>query len=288
MASGHASTESGARTALPARIVTQLREILGKHGVLDRYEDLLVYEYDAYMDRSMPQVVVRPTSGQQVAAVVQLAARERLAVTARGGASGLSGGVIPVQGGIMIDLNLMHGILDAEQRGLFVDSLEGRLKAHHGGNHHDKGGFMHMKKLAEDLKLTDDQKSQIHGIMRDSFKSAMKAHMGGHHHVDHAAAPPAQGEKTEEAPASPEWKGAARGMPHHGGKKAIEAFRGDKLDLDAVAPAHDMKKMGRFGVEHVVTTAEKILPILTPEQRKIAAEKLRTMAAQGDSSLIVH
>ena len=114
MATGHASAESGARTALPARIVTQLREILGKNGVLDRYEDLLVYEYDAYMDRSLPQVVVRPTSGQQVAAVVQLAARERLAVTARGGASGLSGGVIPVQGGIMIDLNLMHRVLEVD------------------------------------------------------------------------------------------------------------------------------------------------------------------------------
>lgn len=114
MASGHASAEGGARTALPARIITQLREILGKNGVLDRYEDLLVYEYDAYMDRSLPQVVVRPTSGQQVAAVVQLAARERLAITARGGASGLSGGVIPVQGGIMIDLNLMHRVLEVD------------------------------------------------------------------------------------------------------------------------------------------------------------------------------
>ena len=82
MASGHASAESGARAALPARIVSELREILGPDAVLDRYEDLLVYEYDAYMDRSLPQVVVRPTSGEQVAAVVRLAARERLAVTA--------------------------------------------------------------------------------------------------------------------------------------------------------------------------------------------------------------
>jgi glycolate oxidase len=114
MASGHASTESGARAALPARIVGELRQILGPDAVLDRYEDLLVYEYDAYMDRSLPQVVVRPISGEQVAAVVRLAVRERLAVTARGGASGLSGGVIPVEGGIMIDLNRMYRVLKVD------------------------------------------------------------------------------------------------------------------------------------------------------------------------------
>jgi glycolate oxidase len=115
MASGHASAESGARTGLPARILGELRQILGQDAVLDRYEDLLVYEYDAYIDRALPQVVVRPTSGEQVAAVVSLAARERLAVTARGGASGLCGAAIPIQGGIMIDLNLMHRVLEIDE-----------------------------------------------------------------------------------------------------------------------------------------------------------------------------
>src|SRR4051812_39720012 len=105
MASGHASATEGARAALPSRVIAELRAIVGADAVLDQYEDLLVYEYDAYMDRSLPQVVVRPISGEQVAAVVRLAARERLAVTPRGGASGLSGGMIPVEGGIMLDLN---------------------------------------------------------------------------------------------------------------------------------------------------------------------------------------
>src|SRR5215207_4503992 len=114
MASGHASATEGVRAALPRRVVDELRAIVGADAVLDQYEDLLVYEYDAYMDRSLPQVVVRPTSGAQVAAVVQLATRERLAITARGGASGLSGGVIPVAGGIMIDCNLMHRVLEVD------------------------------------------------------------------------------------------------------------------------------------------------------------------------------
>src|SRR5215207_5620209 len=115
MASGHASATEGARAALPRRVVDELRAIVGADAVLDQYEDLLVYEYDAYQDRSLPQVVVRPISGEQVAAVVRLATHERLAITARGGASGLSGGVIPVHGGIMLDLNRMHRLLDVDQ-----------------------------------------------------------------------------------------------------------------------------------------------------------------------------
>ena len=67
MASGHASAESGARTGLPARILGELRQILGQDSVLDRYEDLLVYEYDAYIDRALPQVVVRPTASTSLA-----------------------------------------------------------------------------------------------------------------------------------------------------------------------------------------------------------------------------
>jgi glycolate oxidase len=115
MASGHASATEGARASLPRRVVDELRAIVGADAVLDQFEDLLVYEYDAYQDRSLPQVVVRPISGEQVAAVVRLASRERLAITARGGASGLSGGVIPVEGGIMLDLNRMHRLLEVDQ-----------------------------------------------------------------------------------------------------------------------------------------------------------------------------
>src|SRR5437764_1397908 len=81
MASAHTSVGTGARGSLPARVIGELRDILGPDAVLDRYEDLLVYEYDAYMDRSLPQVVVRPTSGAQVAALIT---RERLLGTPGG------------------------------------------------------------------------------------------------------------------------------------------------------------------------------------------------------------
>ncbi len=88
--------------------------IVGPDAVLHEPEDLIVFEYDAYLDRALPQVVVRPSSAPQVVEIVRLAAREGLAVTARGGATGLSGGVIPIAGGVVVDLNLMHRIRDVD------------------------------------------------------------------------------------------------------------------------------------------------------------------------------
>jgi Spy/CpxP family protein refolding chaperone len=164
----------------------------------------------------------------------------------------------------------LHTILDAEQRSAFVDALEKQMKAKHGEHaEHMRGGFGKLKQLAEDLKLTDAQKSQIRDAFHDAHKDgreAWKRHARG-----------------EEGPSHAEWRNRA----HHG-KKALEAFREESFDLDKVAPPHDMKAMARFGTDRMSGLAEKILPILTPEQRKIAADKIRSMAATGDATLLVH
>lgn len=166
-------------------------------------------------------------------------------------------------------LTKLHSLLDADQRGAFVDALEKQMKAkreEHFG-HGRMGGFAKLKQLGDDLKLTDDQRSQIrdalHGAGREA-KEAWKehAHEGGF--------------------ARHEWNGEAPG------KKAFEAFREDHFDFDKVAPKHDMKGMARFGTERINAVAQKVLPILTPEQRKIAADKIRAMAAAGDASLLGH
>jgi glycolate oxidase len=99
---------------LSPHVVSELRAIVGRAAVIDAPEDLLVYEYDAYIGRALPYVVVQPSSGEQVAATVRLAVREGLALTARGGGTGLSGGVIPIDGGIMIDFNRMHRIFEVD------------------------------------------------------------------------------------------------------------------------------------------------------------------------------
>jgi Spy/CpxP family protein refolding chaperone len=168
----------------------------------------------------------------------------------------------------------LHTILDGEQRNVFVDALEKQMKSKHGERgDHMRGGFGKMKQLAEDLKLTDAQKSQIKDAFHDLHKEGKQHHARGPHQN--------RGDVQNTAPN--EW----RGGPHHG-RKAIEAFREESFDLDKVAPQQDIKPMARFGTDRMSAMAEKLLPILTPEQRKIAAEKIRAMAAGGDSSLLVH
>ncbi len=149
----------------------------------------------------------------------------------------------------------------------------------HGGEHHKLGGFGRMKELADELKLTDDQRSKLHDAIKDSMHDAheeWKAH-GEHGRGERGEAGERRGKAGEHGKA---------GM--RGGKHALEAFREDKLDLDKVAPPHDMKAMASFGTERVAAFAERILPILTPEQRKIAADKVRAMAANGDGALLGH
>ena len=166
----------------------------------------------------------------------------------------------------------LHGLLDAEQRNAFVDALETQMKARRGEHRaHAMGGFGKLKQLADDLKLSDEQKSQIKDVMREAHKEGKEAWK------QHARA-----RGGERGPGHAEWKG------HRGGKKALQAFREDKLDLDKLAPPRDVKAVGRFANVQVTSTAEKVLPILTPEQRKIAADKLRAMAASGDASLLGH
>jgi Spy/CpxP family protein refolding chaperone len=66
------------------------------------------------------------------------------------------------------------------------------------------------------------------------------------------------------------------------GKKALDSFRSDKFDPNAAAPSADQVRVrASAGSTRMVGVVEKVLPILTPEQRKIAAEKVRGMANAG-------
>jgi glycolate oxidase len=100
------------------KLVRELQAIVGRDGVIHAPEDLLVYEYDATIERGLPEAVVLPTTAEQVSQVVKLARRRGLPVVARGAGTGLSGGAIPAAGGILLVMTRMKRILeiDAENR----------------------------------------------------------------------------------------------------------------------------------------------------------------------------
>jgi len=98
----------------PGRLVRDLKAAIGEAWVLHEPEDLLVYEYDATIDRGLPEAVVLPDSAEQVAAAVRIARRHSVPVTARGAGTGLSGGAIPCEGGVLIVTARMNRILELD------------------------------------------------------------------------------------------------------------------------------------------------------------------------------
>ncbi len=93
-------------------LLKQLRDVLGPDAVLSRPHERLVYESDAFtLARGRPDAVVLPRSTHEVAEVVKIAARHGLPVIPRGAGTGLSGGCMAPQGGLMIALTRMNRIL---------------------------------------------------------------------------------------------------------------------------------------------------------------------------------
>ncbi len=91
-----------------------LQDIVGPEFVISHPEDLLVYEYDGSVDRSMPRAVALPSNADQVSQVLALAYREGVPVAGRGSGTGLSGGALAAPGGIQIAFPRMNHILEVD------------------------------------------------------------------------------------------------------------------------------------------------------------------------------
>jgi glycolate oxidase len=93
----------------------ELESIVGAGGVLADPEELLVYESDGLtLFRALADFVVFPRSVQQVSTIVRVANREGVPFVARGAGTGLSGGCLPAEGGIVISLMRMNRVLEVD------------------------------------------------------------------------------------------------------------------------------------------------------------------------------
>ena len=97
-----------------ASVVKELRRIVGAESVLDRPEELMLYEYDAGLSTGTPGAVVFPETTEQVSQVVKLAARNRISIVPRGAGTGLSGGSISRDGGIVLVFSRMNKVLEID------------------------------------------------------------------------------------------------------------------------------------------------------------------------------
>jgi glycolate oxidase len=102
---------------VPPGLAADLVAIVGSENVLDSREETLVYECDGYVvEKSVPDLVVFPTSTEQVVEVVKLCNRHDVPFVPRGAGTSLAGGTLTVGGGVMICLTRMKRILEVSVR----------------------------------------------------------------------------------------------------------------------------------------------------------------------------
>ncbi|HET8923693.1 MAG TPA: FAD-linked oxidase C-terminal domain-containing protein [Candidatus Acidoferrum sp.] len=100
---------------LNASILNELRSIVGERGFVSSPEELHTYECDGLTNfRVLPRAVLLPDSAEQVQSIVRICHREKIPFVARGSGTGLSGGALPVENGIVISLARMNRILEID------------------------------------------------------------------------------------------------------------------------------------------------------------------------------
>jgi glycolate oxidase len=92
-------------------LIAELRGIVGAPYVLMEKEDVIVYEQDGSIFQVMPEIVVIPGNTAEVSAVVKAAKRANIPIVPRGSGTGLAGGAVPAEGGIILSLSRLDRIL---------------------------------------------------------------------------------------------------------------------------------------------------------------------------------
>lgn len=104
---------------LKESVKNELERVVGKENVLTSPEALKAYSYDGTTSWIRePDVVVFPTTSQQVSEIMKLANKEKIPVTPRGGGTNVSGGSVPWLGGIVLCTTKMNKILKIDKENL--------------------------------------------------------------------------------------------------------------------------------------------------------------------------
>ena len=125
------TVSSPSRQAIAAGFLAALRQIVGPEGLLADEDELLVYECDGFtIEKNVPDVVVFPTSTEQVVAIVKLCNQYQIPFVPRGAGTSLAGGCLPVGGGVMIALTRMRRILEVNLRDRYAVVEPGLVNVH--------------------------------------------------------------------------------------------------------------------------------------------------------------
>jgi glycolate oxidase len=112
--------------SLSASTLGKLRQIVGAKGLLTTHVDLAAYSFDGTSNwQGLPEAVVFPTTADQVSQILKLATEQGIPVTPRGAGSNLSGGSVPVLGGIVLCTTRMNKIIEIDTANFTVTTEVG-------------------------------------------------------------------------------------------------------------------------------------------------------------------
>ena len=101
-------------------LIARLKEIVDPDYVLTSDMDLTLYSYDASLEKAKPDVVVLPDSTEEVSKIMALAYKEKVPILGRGSGTNLTGGTIPVKGGIVVHFSRMNRVLNVDYKNLMA------------------------------------------------------------------------------------------------------------------------------------------------------------------------
>lgn len=102
------------------KIIREITGIVGKENVNTTLEERKCYSFDARVDGAVPDVIVFPSSAEEVSKILKLANQHHFIVIPRGSGSGLTGGSVPVKGGVVLSFTRMNRILEIDIENLIA------------------------------------------------------------------------------------------------------------------------------------------------------------------------
>jgi glycolate oxidase len=122
------------------QLIQELSQALGQENVITEKEDLVCYSFDGTPDmpNPLPDVVVTPNCKEDVVKIVNLASKYKTPLYTRGSGTNLSGGTIPLKGGIVMSMLKMNSILEVDadnlvavvQPGVIIQELNNAVAPH--------------------------------------------------------------------------------------------------------------------------------------------------------------
>jgi len=99
---------------LEERVIREISAIVGPEHVLQAEEDRVCYSYDARTTGTMADLVVFPGITNEVAAILVLANSHAFSIIPRGAGTGMTGGSVPVNGGVVMAMNRFDRVLEID------------------------------------------------------------------------------------------------------------------------------------------------------------------------------